>query len=319
MKKIILTLLILATLVAACGAAASPQVYSYGDSGVSQNYGGAPAGADYRAFAPEEVAYDTGKVYDTVATSGESDGSNAGVDRIIIKNGSLSIAVQDPVANMATVLKLAEDMGGFVVSSNLYYYTLESGVEVPQANVTIRVPAERFEEAVATIKSGAGEVLSENITGQDVTQQYTDLQSRLRNLEAAEVQLQSIMDEATKTEDVLTVYNQLVYTREQIEVIKGQIKYFEESADFSAITVDIIAEAATQSLTIGGWKPVGVAKEAIQALINALKGIADAVIWLALFVLPVLIVLYLPFRLIMGGIKKMRSRKQKDTAPSTGP
>ena len=83
-------------------------------------------------------------------------------------------------------------------------------------------------------------------------------QARL-NLEEAEAQLQEIMDGAVRTEDVLNVHNQLVFVREQIEVIQGQIQYFEQSAAFSMISIELVADAAVQPLNIGGWQPAGVA------------------------------------------------------------
>src|SRR3972149_2464907 len=133
--------------------------------------------------------------------------------------------------------------------------------------MTIRVPSAKLNDALKQIKEMSVEVTSESISGQDVTSEYVDLKSRLRNLEAAEKQLQSIMAEATKTEDVLAVYNQLVYTREQIEVIKGQMKYYEASAALSAITLDIIPNIVTKPIEIGGWHPEGTAKQAIEDLV----------------------------------------------------
>jgi hypothetical protein len=319
MKKTapLLTLFVILILAACAPSASAEAPMYYGDTGGGYYRAGgygAPAAAPAEAYAEESVAYDNA----SYQTSPGSDGS-ATVERLVIKNADLSIAVEDPVASMAAVQKMAEEMGGFVVSSNLYYYTLEGGMEVPRANITIRVPSERFDEALTRIKSGSvQEPLSENITGQDVTQQYTDLQSRLRNLEAAEAQLQEIMDAATKTEDVLTVYNQLVYTREQIEVIKGQIQYYEQSAAMSAITVDILADAAVQPLSIGGWQPAGVAREAIQNLLNALTGIADFLITFFLYILPVALIIFLPLWLIWKGIRKMRSRKAKSPAETAG-
>ena len=277
----------------------APQEESIGDSG-----GGFGEGA---AFEPAP-----GVTRDD-AESPEADFDGNTVERLVIKNGELSIAVEDPEADLADVMSMAEEMGGFVVSSSLYFRTLASGAEVPQADVTIRVPADRFDEALNRIKDGVGQVLSESVTGEDVTQEYTDLQSRLTNLEAAEAELQRIMEEATDTEDVLSVYNQLIYIREQIEVIKGRITYFEQSAAFSAIYVSIVADEAVQPLMIGGWEPAGVAKDAIQALINTLQAIAEALIWIVLWVLPVLLVIYIPLRLAWVGIRRMRRRNEART------
>ncbi|GAB4579735.1 MAG: DUF4349 domain-containing protein [Anaerolineales bacterium] len=311
-KKTTLSLLFFALLVTACSSAAMPEPMSV-----------APMEVMEESAAYERETYDTGagsapQQYDTSTVdvysqpAGNGENANPAGERIVIKNASLSIAVQNPIENLDTITTLADEFGGFVISSNLYKTTLASGVEVPQASITIRVPAERLEEALARIKSGAGEILSENVSGQDVTREYTDLQSRLKNLEEAEAQLQLIMDEAFRTEDVINVFNQLTYYREQIEIVKGQIQYYEQSAAFSAITVDILADAAIQPLTIGGWEPSGVAREAIQALINTLQGIADAAIWLVLYLLPVGLVLFLPLWLVWLGIKRWRkSRRAK--------
>jgi len=234
--------------------------------------------------------------------------------RMVIKNASLSIVVEEPGTTLNSISDLAADLGGFVVSSNLYRMEVEGGLEVPQANITIRVPAEKLDQALAEIKSGAGQILNENISGQDVTQEYTDLESRLRNLENAEQQLTEIMEQAYETEDVLSVYNRLVDVQEQIELIKGQMQYYEQSAALSAISVNIQANEAVQPLKIGNWQPVGVAKRAIQALINTLELIANFLIWVALYILPVVLVLYFPIRWIWKGLKRLFSRGKKKKA-----
>jgi len=234
--------------------------------------------------------------------------------RMVIKNASLSIVVEEPAITMDLISALAESLGGFVVSSNLYRVQMDSGLELPQASITIRVPAEKLDDALDEIKSGAGQVLSENISGQDVTQEYTDLESRLRNLERAEEQLVEILEASYETDEVLSVYNRLVDIREQIEVIKGQMKYFEQSAALSAISVNIQANEAVQPLKIGNWQPVGVAKKAIQALINTFKFFANALIWIGLYILPVFLVLFFPVRWIWRGVQKVNQRRKERRA-----
>ena len=197
-----------------------------------------------------------------------------------------------------------------MVSSNLWQTTLSSGAKVPHGSIAIRVPAERFTEALEWIKSGAGEVISENISGQDVTRDYTDLQSRLRNLEAAEEQLQKIMEDATDTEDVLQVYNNLVDIREQIEVIKGQMTYYEEAAALSLIKVEITGDEEAQPLQIGGWRPVGVAKEAIETMIQVLQWLGDIAIWTLLCVLPVGIIVGIPLYFAWRGVRRLQIRRK---------
>lgn len=234
--------------------------------------------------------------------------------RMVIKNASLSIVVEEPSVTMDLISSLAERLGGYVVSSNLYRVQTDSGLDIPQASISIRVPAEYLDQALGEIKSGAGQVLSENVSGQDVTQEYTDLESRLKNLERAEEQLAEILEASFETEDVLNVYNRLVEIREQIEVIKGQMKYYEQSAALSSISVSIQANEAVQPLKIGNWQPVGVAKKAIQALINTLKVIANALIWIGLYILPVVLVLFFPVRWIWKGLKKLNQRRKERKA-----
>jgi hypothetical protein len=236
--------------------------------------------------------------------------------RIVIKNAQLSIVVANPAATMDAITRMAESMGGFVVTSNLYQLLLDNDLEVPQADITIRVPAARLTEALEQIKSGAGEVLSENVSGEDVTREYTDLKSRLRNLEDAEAQLREIMASATKTEDVLAVFNQLTYVREQIEVTRGQIQYYEQASALSAIEVRIQSEETVKPLTIGAWQPVGVARDAIQALVDTFKVLVNIAIWIVLYILPVGLLIFIPLRLLWLGFRRLR---RKPAAPPPTP
>ena len=238
--------------------------------------------------------------------------------RIVIKNGDMTIVVADPSQSMNEIAQMAESMGGFVVTANLFQRQSEGGVEIPQASITIRVPAEQFDNVLSNIRILSDRTpISENINSQDVTREYTDLQSRLRNLEATEAQLVEIMDDARQTEDVLSVYNELVRIREQIEVIKGQIQYYEQSAALSSISIELLANEAVQPLTIGSWQPGGVAKVAIQTLINTLKFLVNAAIWIVLYVLPVLLVIFLMFILpvyLLWRIWRRRRDKRKGSA-----
>jgi len=299
-------LMILAFLGSACAAARStaPEFDSQQKSGIV-----APS-------QPNEIAASDSSLanYNTTAQAAE---------RIVIKNATLSIVVADPAKSMDAISQLADEMGGYVVTANLYQSKLDSGASVPRASIKIRVPAEKLTDVMNRSKAQSDRIpISENIESQDVTSDYTDLQSRLRNLENTETQLTKIMDSATKTEDVLSVYNQLVQVREQIEVIKGQIKYYDESAALSSISTELIANEAVQPLTIGGWQPVGVAKSAVQALINTMTFLANAAIWIVILVLPVLLVLFgvifLPLRF---GWRRLRRRaaRGKNGQPRVAP
>ncbi len=251
----------------------------------------------------------------TSNVSGQSSVPDAEAVRLVIRNADLSIVVDDPSNAMGYINQMAERMGGYVVTSNLWKSVNYNGIEVPEASITVRVPANLLNQAIEEIEKltndRAVDVLSKNVSGQDVTKEYTDLNSRLKNLEDAEAQLRSIMEEAKKTEDVLNVFNQLTYYREQIEVIKGQIKYYEEASSLSSISVRIQAHEAVNPITVAGWKPSITVSKALQALVNALQVIVDALIWIVLTVLPILIVIFLPLYLIFIIIRSFVRRSNK--------
>ncbi len=263
-----------------------------------------PAYEEYAAEAPS-----SGNAYTQSSAVG-----GAAVDKLVIKNGTISIIVVDPSISMDKIAKMADEMGGWVVSSNLYKIQTGEGVEIPQANINIRVPADKLNEALTKIKAEVEnletDVRSENVSGQDVTSEYTDLTSRRNNLESAEAQLQEIMASANKTEDVLNVFNQLTQIRGEIEVIKGQMKYYEESSSFSSINVEIISQESIKPITVAGWQPQGVARDAVQALINTFKVVVNILIYFVILVIPILLILYAFVRILIWLFKLVFLRKK---------
>ncbi|MGE5250645.1 MAG: DUF4349 domain-containing protein [Bacteroidota bacterium] len=233
------------------------------------------------------------------------------VERLVIQNADLAIVVADVDARMKAVEALAAELGGYVVSSSKYQTYDRSGVQVPEAQVNIRVPAGKLDQALERIKSDVVEVQTESRTGQDVTADYIDQQSRLKNLEATEAQLVKIMQSTTAADDTLNVFNQLTSIREQIEVVKGQIKYYEESAALSAVSVRIVAEASIQPIEVAGWKPKGVARDAIQDLIFFFQDFVNFLIRLVLLVLPALVLIAIPVYLVFLGLRALVRRFRK--------
>lgn len=259
--------------------------------------------------------------YTYAEEAGEKEGYGNGnvdasaVERLVIKNAYLSIAVADPTQSLDEIAKLAEGMGGFVVSSNIYQTTLSSGVRVPQGNIQVRIPAERLDEAMQKIKAmvvdSENGVISENVSGQDVTSDYVDSKSRLRNLEAAEAQLIELLDSAPDLQYTLEIFRELTSIRSDIEVLKGHIKYLEESASLSSISVDLKAEETIQPIEIAGWKPKGIVKNAVEALIRAYQGIGTALIWIVIYILPVLLPIAIVVFLLVRAIRKGKIKKVK--------
>jgi len=232
---------------------------------------------------------------------------------MVIQTADLAIVVQNPQARMSEIGKMAQDMGGYVVSSNIYQTSTNLGRQVPEANIVIRVPSEKLDEALALIKKDAGDVPYENRNGQDVTSAYVDLQAQLDAKEAAEAQLLKIMEDAVRAEDVLAVYMQVQAIQTEIEQLKGQIKYYEEAAALSSISVRLIAEESTQPIEIGPWTPSGAVKDAIEDLILFAQNFVDFLIRFAIYVLPALILIAIPLLIVffIGRAIYRRTRRSK--------
>jgi hypothetical protein len=240
----------------------------------------------------------------TIATDAEI--NSRAQERIILRTATLRIVVSDTQGTLSDIAGLAAEFGGWVVNSNINRVNTHSGEEAIRGTITVRVMAERLDEALELIKSNAISIESEAVSGQDVTQQYVDLTSRLNNMQAAETQLQSILEDARRTEDVLNVYGELVRVRGEIESLQGQIQYYSESAAFSSISVELVPEALEIPIQIAGWSPEGTARGAFLALLNVLRFLVDVGITLVVLVLPVALIFGVPGWLVY---RRMRRRQ----------
>jgi len=305
MKRWMLALAAMALLVGACASAAPRQgiVESVAPAAPGEVFGR----ADLAASSPELSNAKSGAEAQTSAAA-------ASADRIVLRNASRTLVVNDPAKTAEEIGAMTVAAGGFVVNSYIYETTYaELDHPVNQGNITVRVPAEKLDAVLKQLEALAVEVRSRNISGQDVTAEYTDLQSRLRNLQAAEAQLREILASATKTEDVMYVFNQLTQIRSEIEVLQGQIRYYEESAAYAAITVELMPFIPTQPLQIGGWHPTGTARQALQSLIRGLQNLVDLLIYVGICGIPLLVLFGLPlFFIIRWAIR--RSRKGKSAS-----
>jgi hypothetical protein len=300
-KKFLMLLVIGAVILSAC------QTAEQSVESITGSVGEGDFGGDAAPMEPErQAAYD-----EEIAWSGNTSTDS---ERLVIRNADLSIVVDDPAVVMEGIIQMADEMGGFVVESNLYQNAYAPEMTAKEATITIRIPAERLDEVrgkiKAFVKDPDEDILSDTVSGRDVTADYTDLQSRLKNSEAAAEQLGLIMDRATDPEDVLRVFNELKTINEQIELLKGQIKYYEESAALSAVSVRIKADESIQPIEIGGWKPKGVARDALQALIDAYQFIANAAIWIVVFCLPIAIPVGVALYFIIRGARKLRKKSK---------
>jgi hypothetical protein len=269
---------------------------------------------DYATAPPQPGALAIAATAASVMASGETemlrqDGVET-QERLIVRNANLSLTLDDPAAKIEEIEALAVEMGGWVVSAHLSTSGTGDQQRVTSANISIRVESAWLDEALDRIKTGVGTVNSEAVTGEDVTAEYVDVRSRVANLEAAETQLQAIMEDARRTEDVLAVFDQLTRIRGEIESLRGQMQYFEQASSFSAIQVQLYATPVTPPVEVGSWRPLDAVSGAAQALVNVLQGGVNIVIYVVVFVLPLVLLIALPIWVIMRFVRRRRSGVQ---------
>jgi hypothetical protein len=234
----------------------------------------------------------------------------AATERLIIRDANLDIVVRDTEDAVDRIDALAEELGGFVIESNLNEYQ-----EGMRAYLRLRVPAESLDTALERIRDLAVEVRRESVSGQDVTEEYVDLQSRMRHLEATEERLLTFMAEAEDTEAALEVYDRLQSIQADIEQVKGRMQYLEQSAAMATIVLNITPSELAQPIQVGGWRPRGTLRNAFESLVRVLQFLVDALIVIVVLVAPILAVIALPlvglFFLVRALVRRRRKRKKE--------
>lgn len=230
-------------------------------------------------------------------------------ERLIIRTANIDIVVTDTEEALGILAAMAEENGGWVVNSNVFQYsdTAKTG------NITIRVPAEGFQSALDAISGMAIDVQGLSTSGQDVTEEFVDLSARLENLEATADRVRSFLGDTETVEEALAVNAELSRLEGEIEAYKGRIQFLSQSAAFSTITVNLTPDELSQPIEVGGWQPTGIAREAVEALVDALQGLGTFAIWLVIYILPVGLLIGVPIWLV---IRFMRRRWQARRAES---
>ncbi|HEY8291845.1 MAG TPA: DUF4349 domain-containing protein [Thermomicrobiales bacterium] len=199
------------------------------------------------------------------------------IDQKIVRDGSLTITAKDVTGTQDAIWNIAGAYGGTVITSNT------SGTDDNvRADVSFRVPSERFRDAMDRVRGYAVKVEKEQSTSQDVTEDYVDLQARQRTLEATTLQLQSLLGKATTVDDTLKVQAQLNTVQSDLERIKGKINYYDTRTAFSTISVSIFPvppPAKPESVTpVATWNFGHSVHEAWNRSVNGLQHVADALI-----------------------------------------
>jgi hypothetical protein len=265
--------LVLTLALAACGAGmqgGSPAFQNAGDDLAAdeqaQPGAAAPSGAA-QAFDP----------------TGSSLPFAALADRQIIKTGEVTIEVDNVAAALGRVRAMTAQLGGYVGGS-------QAGTLEDSATLTLRIPADRFEDALAQLHELEGKVLSEATREEDVTSAIVDLEARIANLEASERQYRALVERAQAIDDILAVQTRLDGVRGEIEQLSAQHEQLSGLAGMSTLTVTLtpsptpVVEEATED-----WDPGATFENAVAALVGFGQGAADVLIWLGIVGLPLLL------------------------------
>jgi len=257
---IVLTVpLVGAFLLAACSAAATP-----------------PTDEDFGRGAPLAT---------TAPAEGQDRALADGEERLIVRVGELELQVTDVPAAYRQARQLALRLGGYVGDSQF----ATDSADRPTATVVLRIPAERYDEALDALRPLAIKVVLERSQESDVTSQVVDLNARIVNLRASEAALQKLMDRAAKVSEILEVQRELTSTREQIEQLTAQKQLLEKQAALATLTVTFQTTPQPVAEVAKSWDPGADVENALAQLVDIAQGVGRSIIWLAIVVLPLAI------------------------------
>jgi hypothetical protein len=239
------------------------------------------------------------------------------VERKIIRNAEIIIETDSPNVDQRKIAAIAEKHGGFVITSE----SREAQGNAQVASSTIvtivaRVPAAQFGAAVEEIHGIGGRILREKISGQDVTEEYIDLEARIRTKRALEMQFLEIMKQARKVSDALEVQNQLAEVRTEIERLEGRRRFLENQAALSTITITLQTPAPIVAATTSGFRR-GV-KMAFGDGMDLAAEIVLGVIRFVIVMIPVALLILLPCWLLFRWLRRYIAWPRKTEAALSG-
>ena len=204
--------------------------------------------------------------------------STTAEERMIVHTGDMSLVVDNIVDARDEIDQLAVRFDGYVVSSQI------SGEEQDMRGwISIRVPDDKFDQALAELRDLAVRVTSESTSSEDVTLEYVDLQSRLKNAEATESQYLALLEKA-EVEEAIRIYELLHQVRGEIEQIKGRMQYLERTSSMSLISVNLTPVTTATPLVHVGWSALEVLKAAVRGIVIFGQWLGIIAIWLLIFI-----------------------------------
>lgn len=243
---------------------------------------------------------------DSTVEAEEKSKSDESVDRMVIYKANLRMRVKNFENAQREMEAKAKKYDGFMIESTSY----RDGNEQVSGSITLRIPEEHFQSFLHDAEGVAEEVLERNVNGQDVTEEYVDLESRLRAKRVVEERLLEFMKNAQKTEDLLKISNDLSVVQEEIEQVMGRMKFLENQSALSTITIDLYEENVIvpnlEKDDLNTWEKT---KKQFVTSTNFLLGAFSGIFVFFIGNLPVFVLLAIFMIVLFFGIKKSRQRK----------
>ena len=199
--------------------------------------------------------------------------------RMTVYDTSLAMQVKDVKETLGKIETLATTNGGYLVDSNLSQPDSSAN-----GNATIRVPLDKRANTLESLRTMGIKVVSENNSGYDVTDQYTDLDARLATLKKTYAKFNSMLDESKTVQDTLQVQRELINIQAQIDSIVGQQKYLDATSKLTRISVSLATDDLSLPYTPDqAWRPTVIFKQATRSLLLSLRSLGNGIIWLAVY------------------------------------
>jgi len=251
----------------------------------------------------------------SLAQAGQSQTIAEAMDRKILRDANLTLEVSAPEDTQRKISSIAESLGGFVVTSeSKQRQSAEGATYELEVNLVIRVPAAQFGPALDQIRAASNRVVQEKITGQDVTEEFIDLEAHLKTQKALELQFLEIMKQAHKVEDALEVQRQIAEVRTEIEKLEGRKRFLENRASLSTITVSLQTPTAIAVNTSGFGRDV---REAVADSVQLAIGIVLFLIRFVIVMIPVFLLIILPGYFIARYFWRRAQKTRRRLEPET--
>lgn len=218
--------------------------------------------------------------------------------RKVIRRAGISIEAEDTRAVYAAIQRLVDEAQGFVESATVA--DPETGEDQPRIDVVIRIPADDLASTLDGIAALGTRVVSETQSGQDVTEEYVDIEARISNLTLLENELRALLEDVRQQPEadpaeLLQVFNEISRVRGEIEQLEGRRQVLDDLTSLATVHVTVTPTPEVTPVVAEGWAPLAAARSALQDLVTALQVAGDLAITLALYVLPLtVLVLGLP-------------------------